>query len=601
MTSGASVTHGFLDGGAPLFASYHAPIGPSRNIAYVVCPPLHLELIQCYRSMRLCAEQLATAGFHVMRVDYDGTGESVGTTDRDPDRTEAWLESVRRAATAMAAIPEVDGVGLIGVRIGGTFALETSTRIEVRQLVLWEPCAGAHYPREMAIVASSSPQRVQRGADGSSSEPSREAGDGLIAGGYALSEQTLADLGRLDLEKMQPRGRPDVLLVHRGDRKPSPRLREHLERLGCQTTAAQLPGHKEMMVMPQSSVVPAAILTAIRDWALERSHVVGEGRAERPGVRLAPDAVASAVRWRPIRFGSRDHLFGVITEPADGVKSDRPAVLLLTGGVTPRTAGNGSYVTLARRLAARGHAVLRMDVAGIGESGTADGSVGNANDPFPPSIVDDARAGLERLCAVSPGTKVWLIGLCSGAYAAFQTTLEDRRAQGVVIINPVTFDMPDGDPGAPAEQRPAVMTTVDQLEQMQRYWQVMRSAESWKKLLSGKADVRHLAKIVRARVASRLAGAMERVAVRLGRAPQGLAGDLGKLLARGVSVNLVFSEGDPGHASLLTTLGPRLEALVATGLSVRVFPNADHNFHEMSSRLELLNWLESTITSPADT
>lgn len=578
--SHARVTHGFLEGGSPLFASYHPPIGPARNIAYVVCPPLHLELIQSYRSMRLCAEELAAAGFHVMRVDYDGTGESVGTTDTDPGRVVAWLESVRRAAAAMAAIPSVDGVGLIGVRIGGTFALETSTRIDVSHLVLWEPCAGASYSREMDILASSSPQN---------------APGGLVAGGYFLSAEALADLGRLDLEKMQPRGLPEVLLVQRGDRKPSPRLQQHLERLGCRATAVQLAGHKEMMVMPQTSAAPTAILAAVRDWALARSHVTAADplteRSHVPGVTLAPDVVASGVRWRPIRFGSGDHLFGVIAEPASGAKPEVPAVLLLTGGVTPRTAGNGSYVALARRLAARGHAVLRMDVAAIGESGTPDGSAGKVNDPFPPSIVDDARAGLELLCA--PRTKIWVLGLCSGAYAAFQTMLVEPRTLGVFIINPVAFHMKDVDLGAPAAER---LTKVDQLEQMQRYWQVMRSAESWKKLLSGKADVRNLANVVRGRVASRLASTRERVALMLGRAPKGLAGDLGKMLARGASVNVVFSEGDPGHAGLITELGARLDALLSKGLCVKVFPGADHNFHEMASRGELLDWLESAIS-----
>ncbi len=594
-------THGFLSANGeasgeerPLFASYHAPRGPgpARNIAYVVCLPLHLELIQSYRSMRSCAEELAAAGFHVMRVDYDGTGESVGATDRDPSRVEAWLESVRRAVAAMAAIPGVEGVGLVGVRIGAAFALETSTRIDVSHLVLWEPSAGAMYGREMEILASSSPQNVE---------------GGFVAGGYFVSAQTIKELARLDLEKMQPRGKPDVLLVYRGDRRPSPRLREHLERLGCQTTSTQLPGHKEMVVMPHKSVVPIAILAAIRDWALERSHVVAElahpplPSATTQGPTLAAEAIVDGVRWRPIWFGSKDHLFGVITEPESGAKPDLPAVLLLTGGVTPRTAGNGSYVALAGRLAAKGHAVLRMDVASIGESGTADGSDGNGNDGFPPSVVEDARAGFERLCAaVRPGAKVWLLGLCSGAYAAFQTSLEDPRAKGAFIVNPVAFYVRPSDMGEPsvqAEQQGAddVMAKVDQLEQMQRYLQVMRDPKSWKKLLSGKADVRHIANIVGARVASKLASAKERVAVRLGRAPKGLARDLDTLLTRGAVVNLVFSEGDPGHALVVNELGVRMDELSRKGLRVKTFTGADHNFHEMASRAELLDWVEATI------
>jgi len=531
--------------------------------------------------MRHCAEELAAAGFHVMRVHYDGTGESIGAEDGAPDRVSAWLYSVRRAVAAMAALPRVEGVGLIGVRVGAAFAFETATRVDIAQLVLWEPSAGAHYAREMEILASSSPQRVP----------------GLVvAGGYGLTEQTMKDLGQLDLEKMTPRGKPEVLLVNRDDRRPMPRLLKHLEQLGLPTKAVQLPGHKEMMVMPQKSLVPFALITGIRDWALERSRVV-EGKPVGP--TLAPEAVFDGLRWRVLCFGAADHLFGVITEPVDGAKSDLPAVFLLTGGVTPRTAGNGSYVALARRLAAKGHAVLRMDVSNIGESGTP-GAPGdpNANDPFPPSIVDDARAGLELLCAaVAKGTKVWLLGLCSGAYAAFQTILDDPRAHGVFFLNPERLQPLEGGDGAGAEegQGPAAMSTVDQLEQMNRYWQVMRDPESWKKLLSGKADMRHLANVVRARVGSKLASTKERIAVRLGREPKGLAADLGKLLARGVNVHMVFSEGDPGHAAVTTELGARFDELVGKGMRVKIFPGADHNFHEMATRAELLDWVEATI------
>jgi alpha/beta superfamily hydrolase len=581
--SHARVTHGYLEGERPLFASYHPPAAgaPARDVAYVVCLPLHLELIQSYRSMRECAETLAAAGFHVMRLDYDGTGESVGSTDQDPARVAAWLASVRRAVAAMARIPGVASVGLVGVRIGAAFALETSSQVGVSNLVLWEPTSGAAYGREMEILASSSPQRLP---------------GGVVAAGYWLSQETLAELGRLDLEKLKPLGHPEVLLVYRGDRKPPPRLQQHLERLACKTTLAHLPGHKEMLVMPHKSAVPASILTAIRDWAVERSRAVASASGS-AGPALAPEAVVEGLAWRPLWLGAKDHLFGVLTEPASGARRDVSPVLLLTGGVTPRTAGNRSYVTLAQRLAAKGHTVLRVDVSSIGESGTVDGVLGSGNDGFPPSLVDDARASLERVCAsADPGTKVWLLGLCSGAYAAFQAVLDDARARGVFLMNPVALQtLPRAPEGDADPSVPSALDRVDQLEQMQRYWQVMRSPESWRKLLSGKADVRHIARVVGARVGARLVAAKESVAARLGRAPQGLAGDVDALLARGVSVNLVFSEGDPGHALIVTELGARLDELVHRGLQVKVFAGADHNFHEVESRAALLDWVQRSI------
>lgn len=578
------VVEGYLEGHGPLFASYHAPVGPARDLAWVVCTPIHLDLIQSYRSMRRLAEELAGAGFHVLRIHYEGTGESIGSTDMEPGRVEAWLESVRRAVAAMRGIEGVSGVAVAGVRIGAAFALDTATRLDVAKLVLWEPSAGALYAREMEILASSAPQPKKTGTEG-----------GLVAGGFWLSKETLVDLGKLDLEKMTPRGSPETMLVYRDDRRPSPRLAAHLEKVGCAVTSVQLPGHKEMMVMPQKSAVPSAILAAIREWAVARSAVVGPAA---PGPVLAPSAIAGGLRWTALRFGSANHLFGVLTEPEAGSKAHVPPVLLLTGGVTPRTAGNNSYITLAKRLGKNGHGVLRMDVSFVGESSTPTGAPGHDTDPFPPSILDDARAGLERIGAtVSPSTKVWIYGLCSGAYAAFHTAHQSTRTQGAFLVNPERFEL--GGMGAESAEStaaaPPPMAAVDQIEQMNRYWQVMRDPKAWKKLLSGKADVRYLANVLRSRAGSMIASATERIGAKLGRAPKGLAGDFHALVTRGARVHLVFSDGDPGHAAVLAEIGPRFAELAELGLEVKVFPGADHNFHEMDSRAEMIDWVEQVI------
>ena len=583
-----AVVEGYLEGPGPLFASYHAPVGPARNLAWVVCTPIHLDLIQSYRSMRRLAEELASAGFHVLRIHYEGTGESIGSTDLDPGRVEAWLASVRRAVEAMRGIEGVEGVAIAGVRIGATFALETATHLDIAKLVLWEPSAGAFYAREMEILASSSPQPKKL--------PTEDGG--VVAGGFWLSKATLADLGKLDPEKMAIRGTPDVMLVYRDDRRPSPRLGAYLEKHGCAVTSVQLPGHKEMMVMPQKSAVPNALLAAIREWTVERSRVAEGGNGAAAGPELTPTAKAGGLRWTALRFGSAKHLFGVLTEPEGGSKMEVPPVLLLTGGVTPRTAGNNSYITLAKRLAKKGHSVLRMDVSFIGESSTPTGAPGHDTDPFPPSILDDARAGLERIGAeVSPTTKVWIYGLCSGAYAAFHTARAAPRTKGAFFVNPERFELGGAgnadDASATAAAPP--MAAVDQIEQMNRYWQVMRDPKAWKKLLSGKADVRYLANVLRSRAGSLIASASERIGSKLGRAPKGLAGGFHGLVTSGVRVHLVFSEGDPGHAAVVAELGARYDELLEKGLGVKIFAGADHNFHEMDSRADMIDWVESVI------
>ena len=569
------IAHGFLDGPRPLFGSYHAPADPVRDIGYVICPPLGWEGIQCYQSVQRLAEVLANAGFHTVRVHYDGTGESLGSDD-DPGRVTAWLESIRRVVTALAGVRQVKRVGLIGVRIGGTLAGRVSAEMGLASLVLWEPCvSGAHYSREMEILASASPSANQSGRE---SRPG-----GIEAGGYLLTHDTVRDLNLIDLQKLSPRGSPDVLLLHRDDRPPSfgKKLAEHLLREGCRATLEQLPGYKEMMTYPERAQPATVMIDRIREWAVERSRPGAEG--EGGGLTLAGEALTGESRRRPVRFGPSQRLFGVITEPAAGA-STRPPVLFLTGGVVPRTSVNRMYVVLASRLAELGHTVLRMDVSGICESAPAEGAA--PNDPHAATLLEDVRCAVQLLLETSGQQTITLLGLCSGAYAAFQTALADPRVRGAVLLNPEVFHLKDGSPK---------FSQTEQSQAAKHYRQSLFSLAAWKKLLSGRANVRYIAGFALAKVKTSAASARDRLSARIKKVPQGLAGDLHRLLARDVKVAVVMAEGDPGHESLMSQLSADLDALRGMGLKLKLTPGPDHTFNDFSVREPLVDWLVDVI------
>ena len=65
----------------------------------MLCPPLGFDYLQSYRAFRMLADQLAAAGFCVVRFDYDGTGDSVGGS-RDA-RLAAWTATVQSAKTML--------------------------------------------------------------------------------------------------------------------------------------------------------------------------------------------------------------------------------------------------------------------------------------------------------------------------------------------------------------------------------------------------------------------------------------------------------------------------------------------------------------------
>lgn len=574
------VTHGFLEGPRPFFGSYHAPAAPFRDIGYVICPPLGWEGIQCYETVQRLADALSAAGFHTLRLHYDGTGESIGSDD-DPGRVAAWLESIRLAVSALGALPGVAGVGLIGIRIGATLAGRAAADQKLRALVLWEPCvSGAQYTREMEILASASPTAARGKA---------AATDGIEGGGYLLTRETVDALNTIDLMKSKPDGSPDALLLCRDDRPPlfAKKLAEHLSREGCAAKLEQMPGYKELMTYPEKAKPGLEMVARIRDWAVERSQVAAAPDAgEAPRLALAEEAVEDRARRRPIRFGPSRRMFGVITEPfGTAANRTKPPVLMLTGGVVPRTAVNRMYVEIATRLAQHGHTVLRMDVSGICESAAGEGHA--PNDPHAKTLLEDVRTAVELLLSTTRQQSITLLGLCSGAYASFQTAIADPRVRGIVLLNPEVFHLKDGSPK---------FSQTEQSLAAKHYRQSLLSAAAWKKLLTGKANVRYIGGFVTAKAKTAVVTLRDRISARITKVPQGLPGDLHRLLSRGVNVAVVMAEGDTGHESLMTQLSADLDMLREMGFRLKMTPGPDHTFNDFATRRPLVDWLVEVLS-----
>jgi exosortase A-associated hydrolase 1 len=124
-----------------------------------------------------------------------------------------------------------------------------------------------------------------------------------------------------------------------------------------------------------------------------------------------------------------DALVGVLTAPA-GAAHDT-ALLVVVGGPQVRAGSHRHFVQLARSLAAQGHAVLRFDVRGMGDSsGTPAGFE---------HLQDDIAAALGELLRHRPEVqRVVLWGLCDGASAAllYLQQTRDPRIGGLVLLNP---------------------------------------------------------------------------------------------------------------------------------------------------------------------
>lgn len=105
----------------------------------MLCQPWGDEYIYAHRSMRQLAVRLSLAGFHTLRFDYFGSGDSAG---EECDTDVAGLQAdVVTAIETLKDLGTTEKVSLIGLRVGANVAARTAAAFpgEVEALVLWDP------------------------------------------------------------------------------------------------------------------------------------------------------------------------------------------------------------------------------------------------------------------------------------------------------------------------------------------------------------------------------------------------------------------------------------------------------------------------------
>jgi len=178
-----------------IFGIYEpAARGAFGKRAAVLCYPWGSEYIYAHRSIRQLAIKLSAAGFHTLRFDFFGTGDSAGDlADADLAGWEADVES------AMEEIKSIAGIGqiaLFGVRLGATIAASVAARLsrKVDSLVLWDPIvSGEEYLRQLGVVSQSTPDQIY-------SIPT--AGNALEIQGFPLTIPMMREFYSIELSNL---------------------------------------------------------------------------------------------------------------------------------------------------------------------------------------------------------------------------------------------------------------------------------------------------------------------------------------------------------------------------------------------------------------
>ena len=126
----------FGDSRHPLFGAYHDPQGERvREVGVLICNPGPQEYMSSHWALRKQALTLAREGFHVLRFDYYGCGDSAGQTREGT--LERWRQDIAAALEELKDLAGVRRVCVVGFRLGAALAAQAT--IKVKDLVLWEP------------------------------------------------------------------------------------------------------------------------------------------------------------------------------------------------------------------------------------------------------------------------------------------------------------------------------------------------------------------------------------------------------------------------------------------------------------------------------
>jgi len=574
----------------PLSGWYHAarPHSGTQH-GVVICAPFGYEMMRTYRACRHLAQQLAAGGVATLRFDYDGTGDSSGSDD-DPGRVEAWTDSIGLAIEELKARSGVTDIVLCGIRFGALLAAQYARWHPVEALVLVAPfTSGRAFVREQRAVA---------GMHTSPTAASEEKHQDVI--GYRLTHSTLADLGRIDLVKAATRSASHALIIGRED---LPGLEQPLvtalQGAGVEVTTAHTDAFGAMVENPHKTVVPTALWDDIVQWVL--------GVPTRPRVAFAPSPGATASQGReaviPVENGAVRESFiadggvlGVLTRPVDNgssvsvpagvvtsIHASGPTILLLNIGSNHHTGSHRLYVTMARTWAAQGYQVVRLDVSGIGDSAadvSADGAV------YSTRAVDDVRRAMDVLERDYGVKRFVLCGLCSGAYMAYHTAVQDTRVAGVALVNLATFEWREGD-SLEIRQRTSFKST-------QFYKRAVLDLSTWRRLATGDVNASGVLTELARRVSARWFGTRARsdADAAPGAPKKTVADTMRTLCSRGTRVLMVFDAADGGIDVMEAELGKGASRLKRESMfQLEIVDGADHTFTGVDARTELMRVL----------
>ncbi len=181
--------------GRKLYAVLHIP-DKRVGAAVVFCHPFAEEKRCSHLAFVHAARKLCQEGFHCLRFDMTGYGDSEG--DFVDATVATWLSDVNAAVQYIASNVPDARIGLLGLRLGGTLAaLAAERRSDIEFLVLWEPIVSGKTFVSMNIRRSLMRKMLTQGKDFQATQQNQAGVSDLD--GWLISRELRQSIEKLDL------------------------------------------------------------------------------------------------------------------------------------------------------------------------------------------------------------------------------------------------------------------------------------------------------------------------------------------------------------------------------------------------------------------
>jgi amino acid adenylation domain-containing protein len=198
-----------------LFGIHHPPpTATLQNRTLLLCPAVGWEYTHAHWALHSLARLGARNGFHVLRFDYGGTGDSDGSGDTiSIDR---WIDDVGWAKAELTRASGVDRVSIVGLRLGGSIAAAACAGgLDIAELVLWDPVvSGDAYLRSQERMHGDFLAQLRTRSGRRRSSASLARNEFL---GHPFPESVRRWLGQMDLGQLAPLpSRTSIIASHDG-------------------------------------------------------------------------------------------------------------------------------------------------------------------------------------------------------------------------------------------------------------------------------------------------------------------------------------------------------------------------------------------------